>query len=87
MNLKEAEKYRDVMLARGHKSDGCTLAPEIGAKCCKMHDLLRRIQPDGMTAAQADKLLFQCMWSRGGFVALMAPVYWLGVRIGALVFK
>lgn len=84
MNLKQAEEYRDRMLAEGHKSDGCTFAPEIGAKCCKMHDFLRRFRPGGMTVAQADKLLFRCMWSRGGIVALAAPVYWVGVRIGSL---
>lgn len=83
MDLNTAEQYRLKKLAEGAPTDGCTWVPEIGHKCCQMHDFLRRFKPDGITTADADRLLRECMQKQGYRVT--AWIYWAGVRIaGAL---
>lgn len=61
MNLATAKEFAEKKLSEGNKSDGCTFAPEIGASCCRMHDMLRRFLPEGITPEQADKLFLECM--------------------------
>ncbi len=94
MNLTQAEQFRQQKRAEGATSDGCTLAPELGTPCCEMHDYLRRYRPNGITALEADNLLFQCILKKGkekgairaaGYFAL-ACVYWIFIRI-ANVFE
>lgn len=65
MNLVQAKEFANTKLASGAKSDGCTLAPEVGASCCRIHDMLRRFLPEGLTPAEADKLFLECMIEKG----------------------
>lgn len=83
MDLNDAEQYRQINMAQGERSDGCTFVPEIGHKCCQMHDFLRRFKPGGMPPADADRLFRECLQKKG--YRITAWVYWAGVRIaGAL---
>src|SRR3990172_576721 len=92
MNLEEAEQFRQKKRSEGATSDGCTFAPELGTPCCEMHDYLRRFKPDGITAPEADNLLFQCIVKKGskkgpirsmGYFAL-ACIYWIFIRVANL---
>lgn len=79
MKLEEALEYTDKKLDEGHKSDGCTLAPDMGIKkFCRMHDMLRRFAP--VSAARADNLLFQGIMTKGWHYLPVASVYWIAVR-------
>lgn len=63
----------------GIKYDGCTHVPDFtfGSDCCNKHDYLYQTQSG--TRAEADKLLRQCISSKG--YPVIAWVYWLGVRL------
>ena len=64
MNIKQALAFADNKLSEGHKSDGCTFAPEFGlTKWCVMHDMLRRFCP--VSPAEADKLFLEGMKTEG----------------------
>lgn len=65
MNLDQAKLFAENKLTSGHVSDGCTFAPEVGASCCRMHDMLRRFLPEEMTPKEADKLFLSCMLEKG----------------------
>ena len=80
LTLEEAMQYTDDMLAQGHKSDGCTMAPDMGInRFCRMHDMLRRFKP--VSALQADNLFFQGIVTKGPRYYPIAVIYWLAVRI------
>lgn len=65
MQLTKAKQFAEQKLAEGNMSDGCSFAPEIGAACCRMHDMLRRFLPEGITSAEADVLFKECMIEKG----------------------
>jgi len=80
MNLEEALKYTENKIALGVKSDGCTLAPDLGIfKWCEMHDMLRVFKP--ISAWEADKHLFNGIRSEGIKYLPIAIIYWVVVRI------
>ncbi len=70
------------------KGDGCTMFPDGDyADCCLAHD---REYFRGGTAKErrtADKRLYQCVKAKKGWGhAVIAPIMWLGVRIGGVEF-
>lgn len=68
------------------KSDGCSLFPD-GAylDCCVEHDLAYFSGGSRKMRWRADKKLFKCVAAKKGFHhKLIAPVMWLGVRIGGV---
>lgn len=75
MNLSQAKEFSENKLGDGNKSDGCTFAPEVGASCCRMHDMLRRFLPEGLTPAEADKLFLECMLEKGH--SIIGRIYYL----------
>lgn len=79
MNLQEALEYTDEMLRKGHESDGCTMAPDLGiSRFCRMHDMLRRFKP--VSATRADSLFFKGIMTKGWRYLPVAVLYWLFVR-------
>lgn len=77
MNLDQAKQFSRDKIAAGEWSDGCTFSPEVGASCCRMHDMLRRFLPDGLTPAQADKLFLECMIEKRH--PIIGRIYYLGI--------
>lgn len=71
-------------LSKGYTFDGCTSVPDLNfGHCCDRHDY--HYQDKELSRKQADNLLFKCMsngsWKRNWRGKLLAPVYWLGVRV------
>ena len=80
MTLANALLFSKQMLASGHTSDGCTLAPDLGIKrFCVMHDFLRRFKP--VSPERADKLFLQGIKSAGWYYYPIAYIYYLAVVI------
>lgn len=80
MNLTEALRFTDAKKAAGWRSDGCTMAPELGIKkFCEMHDALRIFSP--VSAWEADKLFFKGITTKGIRYYPVAMIYWVAVRI------
>ena len=75
MNLEQAKQFTELKLGEGNKSDGCTFAPEVGASCCRLHDMLRRFLPEGITPDDADKLFLACMVEKGH--PIIGRIYYL----------
>lgn len=79
MTLEEALLYSLSCENLGHKSDGCTFAPDLAiTKYCKMHDYLIRFNK--VKRSEADKLLFAGIWTKGGKYKLIAILYYIAVR-------
>ena len=79
MDLEAALLYTQQKINEGNKSDGCTLAPDLGIKhFCVMHDMLRRFKP--VSAFRADNLFFQGIITKGFRYYPVAVIYWLAVR-------
>lgn len=84
MNLNDALEWAHQKFLEGHRSDGCTFAPDLGIKkFCYMHDFLRRFKP--VDALRADNLFFQGIISKGVRYLPVAVIYWCGVRISYLL--
>jgi len=84
MNLKEALIFTETKLASGEKSDGCTMAPDMGIhKFCVMHDMLRRFNP--VSGLQARNLLFQGIMTKGVHYLPVAIIYWIYTLIDCYV--
>lgn len=70
------------------KSDGCSLFPDGDYRnCCVAHD--RAYYGGGSWTARwrADKNLYKCVAATKGFQhKIIAPLMWLGVRVGGLHF-
>lgn len=87
-NLNDALEWSYEMTLAGHKSDGCTFAPDMGIRdFCRMHDFLRRLKP--VDALRADNLFFQGIMTKGIRYLPIAVIYWVAVRAAYLlgVFK
>ncbi len=79
MDLQEAMEFTQQKLDEGHKTDGCTYAPDLGIKkFCVMHDMLRRFKP--VSAFRADNLFFQGIISKSILYLPIAIIYWVAVR-------
>lgn len=84
MNLEEALDFTAEMLRKGFKSDGCTLAPDLGIKrFCQMHDVLWGTRV--VSARKADDLFYEGIMTKGKRYFPIAVIYWLAVRAHALI--
>lgn len=85
---KSPQKYRIETNLATFKTDGCSMFPDGSYRmCCESHD--RAYFSGGSWTArwQADKKLFKCVAATKGFQhKFIAPVMWLGVRVGGLHF-
>jgi hypothetical protein len=62
------------------KTDGCTNSPDLNfVSCCITHDLRYRENTEGITRAQADKELRECIAAHGH--QYLAWIYWGAVRL------
>lgn len=70
------------------KSDGCSLFPDGDYRnCCVAHDLAYFGGGSWTARWRADKSLYKCVAQTKGFEhKVIAPVMWLGVRIGGVHF-
>ena len=91
MKLSEARKFTKEMLDNGHKSDGCTLAPDFWIKeCCQMHDMLIRFKPacektgKKITNWEGDWLYFLFMCRR---LFVLAPIYYIAVTLRTIAVE
>ena len=68
------------------KSDGCSLFPDGGYRdCCVTHDYAYYNGGSWTKRWQADKKLFKCVAGKKGFEhKIIAPLMWLGVRVGGV---
>ena len=79
MTLDEALQFAHQKYLEGHKSDGCTYAPDLGIKkFCYMHDFLIRFRR--VSRLEADNLFFKGITSKGPRYLPVAVIYWLAVR-------
>ncbi len=71
------------------KSDGCTLFPDGKYRdCCVEHDKAYYFGGSRKERSRADKELYKCVAAKKGWYhkAIIAPVMWVGVRIGGVSF-
>lgn len=80
------QKFADGIL-KGYIYNGCTAAPDLNfGVCCNRHDY--DYQNMSKTRLQSDNDMFRCMWRKGPVGKMLAPIYWLAVRIfGGSHFK
>ena len=66
------------------KNDGCSLFPDCDyGDCCAEHDNAYYFGGTSKERWQADKKLYKCVRAKKGFHhKIIAPIMWLGVRIG-----
>lgn len=86
-----AQTNADSIIARipaDFKSDGCSLFPDGKYRdCCVAHDLAYFNGGSWTMRWRADKKLFKCVAAKKGFGhKILAPVIWLGVRLGGVHF-
>jgi hypothetical protein len=70
------------------KSDNCTLFPDGNyCDCCVEHDKDYYFGGSGKERWRSDKRLYKCVKAKRGWQnKVIAPVMWLGVRIGGVSF-
>lgn len=85
---KSPKKYRIETNLAEFKSDGCSMFPDGSYRlCCEAHDLSYFSGGSWTARWRADKELYRCVAATKGFHhRLIAPVMWLGVRVGGLHF-
>lgn len=68
------------------RSDDCSLFPDCDyADCCREHDRAYFFGGSRKARRQADARLFRCVGAkRGWHHRIIAPVMWLGVRLGGV---
>ncbi len=68
------------------KSDGCSLFPDCDYRdCCVEHDKAYYVGGNWKMRWRADKKLFKCVAAKKGFQhKTIAPLMWLGVRVGGV---
>lgn len=66
--------------------DGCSLFPDCDyGDCCAAHDRAYYVGGTEKERRQADKKLYKCVRAKKGFYhKIIAPVMYLGVRIGGV---
>ncbi len=81
-------KSKFVVNFANFKSDGCSMFPDGDYRnCCVAHDVAYFAGGSWTTRWQADKNLYKCVAATKGFQhKIIAPVMWLGVRIGGVHF-
>ena len=70
------------------KSDGCSLFPDGDYRnCCVEHDRAYYFGGSLRERRRADNKLFKCVAATRGFQhKIIAPVMWIGVRVGGVSF-
>ena len=70
------------------KSDNCSLFPDGNYKdCCVAHDLDYYYGGSCKERAESDKRLYRCVKNKKGWYnKFVAPIMWVGVRIGGVSF-
>lgn len=71
------------------KSDGCSLFPDGKYRdCCVAHDKDYYFGGSCKERLKSDNRLFKCVAAKKGWYhkVIIAPVMWLGVRIGGVSF-
>lgn len=70
------------------KSDGCSVFPDGDYRnCCVEHDKSYFFGGSWRERRRADNKLFKCVADTKGFQhKLIAPVMWIGVRVGGVSF-
>lgn len=70
------------------KSDGCSMFPDGNYRqCCVEHDLRYFQGGSWLERRRADNKLFSCVAAQKKFYnKLVAPMMWLGVRVGGVGF-
>ncbi len=67
-------------LAKGYKFDGCTSSPDLDfGHCCNRHDY--DYQDLRLSRKVSDNRLFQCMARESLAGKVLAPFYWVAVRL------
>ncbi len=68
------------------KSDGCSLFPDGDyLDCCVAHDKAYYVGGSWTKRWRADKKLFKCVVAKKGLKhKIIAPLMWLGVRVGGV---
>lgn len=71
-----------------YKSDGCTWFPDGDYRdCCVAHDDAYYTGGSWKKRLQADKRLYVCVANKeGAYHKIIAPLMWLGVRVGGVSF-
>lgn len=74
--------------APGFRSDGCSMFPDgCYRDCCEAHDLDYFFGGTRDERRESDKRLYQCVRKKKGWGhRLLAPLMWIGVRIGGIPF-
>ena len=69
-----------------YKSDNCTFFPDCDySDCCVEHDKTYYFGGSWKERWRADKKLYKCVAAKKGFQhKIIAPVMWLGVRVGGV---
>ena len=70
------------------KSDGCTLFPDGNYRdCCVEHDKDYYKGGSSKERSKSDNRLYRCVKSKGAWYnKIVAPIMWVGVRIGGVGF-
>ena len=70
------------------KSDGCSLFPDGNYRdCCVVHDKDYYKGGSCKERSESDKRLYRCVKNKKGWYnKIVAPVMWIGVRIGGVSF-
>lgn len=76
------------VLPENFKTDGCTLFPDGDYRdCCVVHDLAYFHGGTRRGRLRADNVLFRCVKNKKGWWhKIIAPMMWVGVRIGGVSF-
>jgi hypothetical protein len=79
-------KTASVTVSADFKSDGCTMFPDGDyLDCCVEHDRAYYVGGSWTERWRADRKLYKCVAAKRGFKhKIIAPVMWLGVRIGGV---
>jgi hypothetical protein len=88
-----AQKGADASAAKtapsNFKSDGCSMFPDgCYRECCVEHDKAYYAGGTSRERRAADKALFKCVAAKKGWWhrTFVAPVMWVGVRVGGVGF-
>lgn len=73
-------------ISADYKSDGCSLFPDCDFRdCCVEHDKVYYFGGTSKERWRADKKLYKCVRAKKGFHhKIIAPMMWVGVRIGGV---
>jgi len=84
----DGSKLPPVTVPEDFKSDGCSMFPDGSYwECCVEHDKAYYVGGSWRERLSADNKLFNCVADKDGVHhKLVAPLMWLGVRVGGVGF-